>query len=279
VSGRLLPGADRPWSGGEVCAWATCVLAPNPSPWTLDGTNTWVLTSGEHAVVVDPGPDDPAHLDAIVGAVGDRRLVATLLTHGHADHSAGAAPFHARTGVEVRALDPQHRYGSAGLDDGDVIGFGDREIRVVHTPGHSADSLCFAVHDVLLTGDTVLGRGTTAIIWPEGRLDDYLRSLRRIADEFAGVSQLLPGHGPSLDDPAGVIGGYLEHREERLNEVRTAIANGATTLDAILESVYRDIPPGVRPAAALSLRAQLVYLAEVEGIPKELLSEPAAPGG
>lgn len=268
MSGRALPtlGSQAPWSGGAVNTWATCVLAPNPSAWTLDGTNTWLLSDGDDVVVIDPGPDDPVHLAAIIEAIGERRHIATLLTHGHSDHSAAAPTFYAMTGVPVRALDPTHRFGDEGLSDRDVVAFGDRELRVVHTPGHSADSLCFAVDDVLLTGDTVLGRGTTAIIWPEGRLDDYLKSLRRIAEDFADTTQLLPGHGPVLDQPQQAIAGYLQHRADRLAEVRTAIDGGARTIPALLAAVYADVPAAVLPGAELSLRAQLDYLREHEGI-------------
>jgi glyoxylase-like metal-dependent hydrolase (beta-lactamase superfamily II) len=268
MSGRPLPtlGSNAPWSGGVVNSWATCVLAPNPSAWTLDGTNTWLLADGDDVVVIDPGPDEPAHLAAIIEAIGERHHVATLLTHGHGDHSAAAPTFYAMTGVPVRALDPTHQFGGAGLAEGDVVPFGDRELRVVHTPGHSADSLCFAIGEVLLTGDTVLGRGTTAIIWPEGRLDDYLKSLHRIAEEFAETTALLPGHGPVLDQPQQAIQGYLDHRAERLAEVRAAIESGARTIPALLEAVYADVPAAVLPGAELSLRAQLAYLREHEGI-------------
>lgn len=267
MSGRPLPtlGSTQPWSGGQVTDWATCLLAPNPSPWTLDGTNTWILADGDEVIVIDPGPDDPSHLAALTQALGDRKHVVTLLTHGHSDHSAAASTFFSMTGVPVRALDPHHQYGNAGLTDGDVIAFGDRELRVIHTPGHSPDSLCFAVSDVLVTGDTVLGRGTTAIIWPEGRLDEYFASLRRIAAGLAETNLLLPGHGPALHEPDRVIAEYLEHRELRLAEVRIALDSGAQTLSALLDAVYGDVPDSVRPAAELSLRAQLEYLRDREG--------------
>lgn len=273
MSGRILPtlGSSEPWSSGVVNAWATCLLAPNPSAWTLDGTNTWVLRApgSSDVIVVDPGPDDDTHLDAIVEAIGGSRHVATLLTHGHADHSAGARGFYERTGVPVRALDPQHRYGGSGLVDGDVITLGDAVIRVAHTPGHSADSLCFVIDEagVVLTGDTVLGRGTSAIIWPEGRLDAYLASLDRMATEVAEFETLLPGHGPALPNPADVISAYIEHRHARLEEVRAAIAAGASSVGDVVRAVYADVPSAVLPAAELSVRAQVAYLRDEGALP------------
>lgn len=273
MSGRLLPGGDnRPWASGVVHAVATCVLAPNPSAWTLDGTNTWVLGTDTHAVVVDPGPLDSAHLDAIINVIGGRKHCATLLTHGHSDHSASAHEFFDRTGVGVRALDPTFQFGDQGLQDGEVITAGDLDIHVVTTPGHSADSLCFALPEfgLLATGDTVLGRGTSAIIWPEGRLDAYLASLDRLATHYAQMALLLPGHGPTLEDPARVLNEYIVHRHHRLDEVRTAYANGATTVAELVAVVYADVPPAVISAATLSLRAQVDYLIGRDELPSSI---------
>jgi glyoxylase-like metal-dependent hydrolase (beta-lactamase superfamily II) len=273
VSGRTLPGGDgRAWASGVVHNVATCVLAPNPSPWTLDGTNTWVIGTTTHAVVIDPGPLDETHLDAIMTQIDGRTHCATLLTHGHGDHSASAQQFFERTGVAVRALDPLHQFGGAGLGEGDVIACGDLRLDVIATPGHSADSLCFVLpdHGLVATGDTVLGRGTTAIIWPEGRLDAYLASLERLSTHYADMELLLPGHGPVLSDPAGVLSDYIAHRHDRLNEVRAAYANGARTIEAFVAMVYADVPPAVIPAATLSLRAQLDYLIERDELPRSV---------
>jgi glyoxylase-like metal-dependent hydrolase (beta-lactamase superfamily II) len=264
MSGRLLPtlGSVEPWTGGVVSDLAQCVLAPNPSAWTLDGTNTWLLTHGRDVIVVDPGPDHVGHLDRIVELIGDRRHVATLLTHGHADHSAGARAFHDMTGIPVRALDPSHRWGDEGLMEGDAVALGDHVLRVVQTPGHSSDSLCFALDSLLLTGDTVLGRGTAAIIWPDGRLSDYLSSLERLVHDFGDAVHLLPGHGPALVDPARVLAGYLDHRWARLEEIKQAVASGANAISVLMEVVYPDVPEAIRPGAELSLRAHVQYLAE-----------------
>lgn len=273
MSGRALPGdGPQTWGSGVVHDIAACVLAPNPSAWTLDGTNTWIIGTSEAAVVVDPGPDIAEHLDAIEATLEGRRHLATLLTHGHRDHSASARSFHERNGVAVRALDPEHRYGDAGMGVGDVIDFGDWHIEVLGTPGHSADSVCFAIpeHGLIFTGDTVLGRGTTAIIWPEGRLDDYLASLAMLAEDWGGADLLLPGHGPALADPAAVLERYVAHRHERLDEVRAAYAAGARTVDELVQAVYVDVPAEVLPAATLSLRAQVTYLIDRGELPKAL---------
>ena len=245
-----------------------CVLAPNPSPMTLDGTNTWVIAEPGSAevIVVDPGPDDAGHLRRVLAAAragGDRRVAQIVLTHGHLDHSAGAARFAAMSGAPVGALDPALRLGNEGFVPGDVLVAAGCELRVVGTPGHSADSLSllFEADGALLTGDTVLGRGTT-VIGPEGSLGDYLRTLdelRRLA-EAAGLRVLLPGHGPVLSDPAGVLDYYIAHRQERLDQVRAALAAGARTPAEIVAVVYADTDPAVRRAAEWSVRAQLDYL-------------------
>jgi glyoxylase-like metal-dependent hydrolase (beta-lactamase superfamily II) len=196
---------------------------------TLDGTNTWVIAEpgSPAAVVVDPGPDDEGHLRRVLAAAtaGDRRVAQIVLTHGHLDHSAGAARFAELTGAPVAALDPARRLGSEGFAAGTVLTAGGCEMRVVATPGHTADSLSLllAADGALLTGDTVLGRGTT-VIAADGSLGDYLRTLdelRSLADE-AALRVLLPGHGPLLSDPAGVIDYYIAHRRERLDQVRAA---------------------------------------------------------
>jgi glyoxylase-like metal-dependent hydrolase (beta-lactamase superfamily II) len=250
---------------GTTRAW--CVLAPNPSPMTLDGTNTWVIAEpgSATAVVVDPGPDDEGHLQRVleVAGAGDRRVAQIVLTHGHLDHSAGAARFAELTGAPVGALDPALRLGSEGFGPGAVLTSGGCELRVVATPGHTADSLSLllAADGGLLTGDTVLGRGTT-VIADDGSLGDYLRSLdelRALADE-AGLRVVLPGHGPLLGDPAGVLDYYIAHRRERLDQVRAALAAGARTPAEVVEVVYADVDRALWPAAEQSVRAQLDYL-------------------
>ncbi len=244
-------------------ARAARVLAPNPGPMTLDGTNTWVLREpgGARSVVIDPGPEHAGHLRAVAEAAGPVAVV--LLTHGHHDHSEGARTFADLAHAPVRALDPAFRYGEEGLHEGDVVAVDGLEVHVVATPGHSADSLSFHLpaDATVLTGDTVLGRGTTVVAHPDGRLADYLASLRRLrAMADAGVRSLLPGHGPVVPDAAAMLDFYLTHREERLAQVRAAVAQGARTPREVVEVVYVDVPREVWPAAELSVAAQLEYL-------------------
>jgi glyoxylase-like metal-dependent hydrolase (beta-lactamase superfamily II) len=237
---------------------------------TLDGTNTWVLSApgAGTGIVIDPGPDDEQHLAAVLEAVRARgvRVVSTLLTHGHPDHSAGARRFAELSRSPVRALDPAHRYGGEGLADGEVIEADGLRVLVVTTPGHTADSLSFLLPQLkaLLTGDTVLGRGTAVIAHPDGRLGDYLGSLARLQDltAEADLDLLLPGHGPALRQPAEVLRGYLSHRQARLEQIRLALAGGAQTASEVVRTVYADVDPVLWPAAELSVQAQLAYLSE-----------------
>ena len=247
---------------------ATLVLAPNPSPYTLEGTNTWVLREpgSTTAVVVDPGPLHEGHLAAVIETAREQgaRVTQILLTHGHADHSESAARFAELTGAPVRALDPRHRLGDEGLAGGDVVEVGGLELRVVGTPGHSGDSLSFFLpaDRAMLTGDTVLGRGTTLVAHPDGTLAEYLDSLNVLRDaaERREFDIVLPGHGPVVSDALGVLEFYISHRKERLAQVEAALAAGDSSASEVVRRVYADVDPAVWPAAELSVRAQLHYL-------------------
>ncbi|UOY00849.1 MBL fold metallo-hydrolase [Blastococcus sp. PRF04-17] len=243
----------------------TRVLAPNPSGMTLDGTNTYLVGapgSGQ-AVVVDPGPDDPAHLAAVEAALSarDARCVAVLVTHHHGDHAEAALPwggyFEAPVAAATSAVaGPRGRV----LSDGDRLALAGTTIGVVPTPGHTADHLAFRLESgALLVGDHVLGRGTSVVTHPEGDVVAYLESLRRVHD--LGPSALYCGHGPELtEDPGAVIAFYLAHRAYREQQLLTALADGPATVDALVATVYAEVPRRLWPAAEQSTRATLAKL-------------------
>ncbi|MFE4671933.1 MBL fold metallo-hydrolase [Streptomyces sp. NPDC056723] len=266
-----LPGQPRGGVlSGPATARAVNVLAPNASAMTLDGTNTWIVSEpdSELAVVIDPGPFDDVHLEHVVAVAeaAGKRVALTLLTHGHPDHAEGAGRFAELTRTDVRALDPDLRLGDEGLAGGDVVTVGGLELRVVAAPGHTADSLCFHLpaDRAVLTGDTVLGRGTTVVAHPDGRLGDYLDSLRRLRSLTVddGVDTVLPGHGPVLEDAQGAVEFYLAHRANRLAQVETAVESGYVTASEIVAHVYAAVDRSLWPAAELSVLAQLDYLKE-----------------
>ena len=243
------------------------IRAPNPGPMTLDGTNTWVITDAEEGVlVVDPGPTIEDHLAAIM-ATSVPRLVTIVLTHRHLDHSEGAAVLAEQAGCGVRAADPQLRIGPDGLDGGQLITVGALSLEVFETPGHTSDSRSLLLSGPdgvsrLITGDMVLGRGTTVITHPDGDLEAYFASLDLLERlvETREVIELLPGHGPTVTDPLAWLSFYRRHRRERLDEIRAALAAGDRIPSEIVARVYAEVDRSVWPAAEQSVRAQLDYL-------------------
>lgn len=234
------------------------VLAPNPSVYTLEGTNTWIV--GDHpALVIDPGPDDPAHAGEVLAAAG--AVAAVLLTHDHEDHAAGARAFAAL------AMAPLHAWrldGAGRMKDDEVFRAGGVELRAIHTPGHSADHVAFLSTDAgaLFTGDAVVGRGTSFIDPPDGNLMKYLASLQRMLD--LGPRTIYPGHGAVVLDAMGKLREYLAHRAEREEQVVAALGQGSTSVEALVSAIYADYPAGVHALAARSVTAHLLKL-EAEG--------------
>ncbi len=258
----------------ELPAWVSLVRAPNPGPMTLDGTNTWVLRSpGGDAIVVDPGPLHEGHLVA-VAAAGDVRGV--LTTHHHIDHTEGVDRLlELCPGAELWQPAVDGGLGEAGGWRADGL-----ELRCIPTPGHTADSITLVggVGDerVVLTGDTILGRGTTVIADPDGDLGDYLASLRLL--ELLGAVPVLPGHGPALTDCGAAAAFYLRHRLARLDQVRSALAAGARTPRAVVEIVYADVDDEIlRLAAEASVRAALAYLERESATSGPELQQPMPP--
>jgi glyoxylase-like metal-dependent hydrolase (beta-lactamase superfamily II) len=265
-----------PWAGGAFGSRGRCLLAPNPGVMTLDGTNTWVLQEpgSSASVVVDPGPLADGHLDRLTAELGDVALV--LLTHHHFDHAEVAAEFARRKGCAVRALDPGLCVEAPPLVDGEDLLVDGLSLRVLTTPGHTADSvsLVLPADGALLTGDMVLGRGTTVVAHPDGQLGPYFTSISRMRSLVLSgeVRTLWPAHGPVLDDALGVLDFYLAHRRERLAQVERALAELSVPLSPelaadptlprrVVEVVYADVDESLWGAAELSVRAQLAYLA------------------
>lgn len=243
-----------------VTETASVLLCENPGVMTLEGTNTWVLRGrgSDEVVVVDPGPDDAAHIRR-VAALG--RIALVLISHRHGDHTEGIDRLVEATGAVVRSVGSGYLRGLGGaLSDGEVIHAAGLRITVLATPGHTADSVCFLLDDAVLTGDTVLGRGTTVIDDEDGSLGEYLESLRRLAG--LGERMLLPGHGPEAGNLPAVVGMYLAHREERLEQIRVALRTLGEDASArqVVELVYADVDEKLWDAAESSVRAQLAYL-------------------
>lgn len=252
---------------------AYIVRANNPGIMTLDGTNTWVLREpgARGVVVVDPGPLDEQHLQAILDHAhrDDGRVELVLYTHWHADHTESIDRFAQLTGAPARAVDAAWCRGAPPLQQHERLQVDGLELRVLFTPGHTMDSICLLIsaEGSLLSGDTVLGRGTTVIAHPDGALGPYLNSLHEIAAviDAGEVSRILPAHGPVIEQPRAVIDFYLRHREERLQQVREALADGASTPQQVVERVYADVDRSLWAPAEWSVRAQLDYLREAEG--------------
>jgi glyoxylase-like metal-dependent hydrolase (beta-lactamase superfamily II) len=243
-----------------VTETASVLLAENPGLLTLEGTNTWVLRGprSDELVIVDPGPDDADHI-ARVAALG--RIALVLISHRHSDHTDGIDKLVELTGATVRSAGSGFLRGLGGeLTDGEVIDAAGLKIKVMATPGHTADSLSFLLDDAVLTADTVLGRGTAVLDKEDGSLTDYLESLRRLRG--LGRRTVLPGHGPDLADLESVAQGYLAHRRERLDQVRAALQELGEDASPrrIVEHVYVDVDEKLWDAAEWSVQVQLNHL-------------------
>jgi glyoxylase-like metal-dependent hydrolase (beta-lactamase superfamily II) len=233
--------------------------ADNPSPYTLDGTNTWVI-GRDPAWVVDPGPALDEHLDAIAAEVAARGGAGGIaLTHDHADHAEAVPALRERLGgAPVAAA----RFpGDVVLADGDAFG----PLRAVAIPGHADDHLAFVAGAAAFTGDAVLGEGS---VFVTGRLGEYLGALERLRG--LGLEVLCPGHGPPVWDPDAKLGEYLAHRAERERKLLAALDAGARTEDELLDAAWADAPPALRPAAALTLRAHTGKLAAEGRLPDDV---------
>ena len=248
------------------------ITADNPSAMTLDGTNTYLLTSADDssALLIDPGPKLPVHRQNILDAIGDRRLNAIVFTHRHADHTE---LFHTVSewapDAACHAVLPEFCRGAEPLVDGQQLVFGPAPqdvATVLATPGHTSDSVSLLFGTTLFTGDTVLGKGTTMIAHPEGSLGDFMRSLERMRSliEEGRVQRIEPAHGPAREDVAALVDYYIAHRQQRIDQVRGLLTSGFRSDEEICDEVYADVPDSVRPAALQIVRAQLAYIGELD---------------
>jgi len=255
-----------------VTASAAVVLAPNPSYAALEGTNSWVIRDpeDEYSIVVDPGPEDEGHLNVLQSKAEKVALI--LLTHRHHDHADGAERFRQLTGAPVRAFDPQYCSGAEPLVSGELISVDGvtPTLKVVHTPGHTADSVSFYVYsgqpgeselEGIITGDTIAGRHTTMISETDGDVGAYLETLAKLEEDGQGVT-LLPGHGPEGEDLSAYARKYIDRRNQRLDQIREVLATHGQDADinTLVDAIYDDVDPVLRGAAEQSTRVALRYL-------------------
>lgn len=230
------------------------MVAPNPGPYTGPGTNTWILEAGPVVAVIDPGPDDDSHLAAVNARIGDATVGVVLVTHSHPDH----LPLAGRLASAHRAS--VQRY--PGLGDGDVVRVGTLNVTALHTPGHSADHLCFWLDGdrALFTGDLILGSGSSMVTYPEGDVAAYLRSLDRVASLRPRL--LFPGHWDPVTDAMGKIDEYRSHRLAREAQVLGEVRRGAGTARELTRRVYGNLDDQLMIAAEMTMRAHLRKLVD-----------------
>lgn len=230
------------------------VVAPNPGPYTGPGTNTWIVEAGPVVAVIDPGPDDESHLRALDERLAGATVGVVLVTHSHSDHLPLADRFARPHHASVR------RYPDLG--DGDIVNVGTLKLTALHTPGHSADHLCFFIpgDGALFTGDLVLGRGSSMVTYPEGDVVAYLRSLDRLARLQPRI--LFPGHWDPVTDAMGKIAEYRQHRLEREAQILAEVKRGPGTAAELTQRVYGDLDGRLMVAAEMTLRAHMRKLVD-----------------
>jgi glyoxylase-like metal-dependent hydrolase (beta-lactamase superfamily II) len=234
------------------------VRAPNPAPYTLSGTNSWIV-GRDPAYVIDPGPSIPEHLDALIAEIDARgSLAAILVSHDHRDHGEGAAELAAATGAPIAAMGAD---ADIQLADGDALG----PLVALATPGHAADHLSFLLGRVCFTGDTVLGEGSVFIADYPGSLVAYLAALERL--RALSLELIAPGHGPLIEHPDAKIDEYLEHRRRREQLILDALAAGLRGRDELLERVWGELPRALEPIARSTLAAHLDKLRDEGRLP------------
>ncbi len=255
------------------------IVARNPSPFTYHGTGTYIVGHGKVAVI-DAGPFERAHIEALLGALGGEEITHQLVTHTHNDHSPATAPVRDRTGARTYGYGP-HGEGrfqrgekvEAGgdldfkpdeaVEQGDVIQGDGWTIECVHTPGHCSNHLCFALREekALFTGDHVMGWSTSIISPPDGDLGDYMASLRLLLER--DDARYYPTHGTHIDDPKPFVESFIAHRQQREGQIRVCLAQGISRIEDMVEQMYTDIPTFMHRAAGRSVLAHLLHMLEL----------------
>ena len=268
----------KPWPTGlaEQCEeLVRRVLAPNPSPYTYTGTQTYLVGAADEVAVIDPGPNEPAHIEAILAAIGDAKLVAIMCTHTHRDHSPAAAPLSERTGAPVIGCAPlvlksdRPRADEAFdttyapdriLEHGEAMTGTGWTLRAVHTPGHTSNHLCFALEEsgALFTGDHVMGWSTSVVIPPDGDMGDYLKSLEHLQSREDRV--YYSAHGAPIDKPRQLVRGMIGHRRQRENQILRLMGERARPIPEFIPEMYKGLDERLIPAAEMSVEAHLLDL-------------------
>jgi glyoxylase-like metal-dependent hydrolase (beta-lactamase superfamily II) len=232
------------------------ITAPNPSPLTLSGTNTYLIAGGGKVTIIDPGPDDRGHVARLLEETSGRRVTLILLTHGHSDHRGASDHLARATGAPVRGWQAS----DAPLREDEDLEVPNGRLRAIHTPGHAPDHVAFywEARGVLFSGDLILGEGTVQVTPPAGSMVDYLRSLDRVAR--LDLTLIAPGHGPLIRSPRRRIADYLAHRRMREQQVLDALAAGARTAQGVAAVIYPDLDPRLRGAAEGTVSAHLEKL-------------------
>ena len=257
------------------------ILAPNPSPMTLEGTNSYLVIAGRDAIAIDPGPAIDAHIDAIVAAAARHgaTIGAIAVTHSHPDHAPGAAPLHERTGAPVYAHRSARFPFDTAVAEGERIEAGDAAIGAIEAPGHARDHLVFTLAggEALFTGDVVIGRGTVVVAPPSGDMRAYQATLARLVREHGDSRVIYGGHGEAIADARAKLEEYIAHRAYREREIVAALAAGEQTIPQLVAQIYRDVPSFLWPAAARQVLAYLIALEREHRVGSSVLERAATP--
>lgn len=268
----------RPWPTGvaeQIEALVRRVLAPNPSPFTFTGTQTYIVGLGDGCAVIDPGPDNPAHLAALEEAIGGEHVCAIMCTHTHKDHSPATRPLARRTGAPIvgcaplsfdtagpradEGFDPDYEADRV-LQDGEAMTGPGWTLRALATPGHVSNHLCFALEEsgALFTGDHVMAWSTSVVVPPDGEMGAYMKSLELLHAREDRI--YYPAHGPAIEKPRQLVRGMIGHRKQRENQIMRLLGEGPQSVEGLVTLMYRGLDPRLVQAAGLSVLAHLIDL-------------------